>query len=78
MKILAGLLFGLILLSLFSGLYFLVRDQGQSQRVVRSLALRVGLSVLLVVLLLVSAWLGWIKPHGVRPPGAPVATQPAK
>ena len=42
-----------ILVSLGAGLFFLVRDRGQSERTVISLSIRVGLSVLLLVLL---AW----------------------
>ena len=42
-----------ILVSLGAGLFFLVRDRGQSERTVISLSIRVGLSVLLLALL---AW----------------------
>ncbi|MCP5169499.1 MAG: twin transmembrane helix small protein [Hahellaceae bacterium] len=37
-----------IVLSLFMGLFFLVKDEGQRNRVVNSLALRVTLSALLL------------------------------
>jgi hypothetical protein len=37
----------------------------KSNRMVRALALRVGLSVLLFVVLLVSYKLGWIQPTGI-------------
>jgi hypothetical protein len=40
-----------ILVSLGAGLYFLVRDPGQSERIVVSLTVRVVLSVLLLALL---------------------------
>jgi len=43
----------LILFSLGSGLYFLVRDGGQSERTVVALSVRVSLSVILLALL---AW----------------------
>ena len=42
-----------ILVSLDSGLVFLVRDSGKTQRTVISLSIRVALSVLLLVLLAV-------------------------
>ena len=54
-----------ILYSLGSALFFMVRSRGQDDRTVRSLTIRVALSVGLFVLLLVAAALGWIKPHGV-------------
>lgn len=40
-----------ILVSLGSGLYFLVRDRGQTERTVFSLSIRVALAVLLLALL---------------------------
>ena len=40
-----------ILVSLGSGLYFLVRDRGKTQRTVVSLSIRVALAVMLLVLL---------------------------
>jgi hypothetical protein len=42
-----------ILVSLGAGLFFLVRDPGQSERIVVSLTVRVALSLLLLALL---AW----------------------
>lgn len=55
----------LILASLFSGLYFLIRDQGRSKRTVKALTWRVGLSLGLFLLLLAGYYFGLIKPHGV-------------
>ena len=40
--------------SLFSGLWFLYKDRGQGTRTVRALTLRIGLSISLFVLLLLS------------------------
>ena len=40
-----------ILVSLGSGLYFLVRDRGKTERMVVSLSIRVALAALLLVLL---------------------------
>ena len=40
-----------ILVSLGSGLYFLVRDRGKTERMVVSLSIRAALAVLLLVLL---------------------------
>ena len=55
----------LIGLSLFSGLFFLVRDQGQSKNVVKSLSWRIGLSVFLFILLILLFLFGVIRPHNV-------------
>lgn len=40
-----------IFVSLGLGLYFLVKDRGKTERTVRSLTVRVGLAVLLLVIL---------------------------
>jgi uncharacterized membrane protein len=40
-----------IAVSLALGLYFLVKDRGKSDRTVRSLTVRVGLAVLLLIIL---------------------------
>ncbi len=65
MKILVAIGFILILGSLGSALVFLMRDKGRSNRTVQALALRVGFSVLLFILLLVAYQMGWIQPTGI-------------
>ncbi|MCM0043484.1 MAG: twin transmembrane helix small protein [Burkholderiaceae bacterium] len=65
MKILVAIGFILILGSLGSALVFLMRDKGRSNRTVQALALRVGFSVLLFLLLLVAYRMGWIQPTGI-------------
>ncbi|MBR9870289.1 MAG: twin transmembrane helix small protein [Gammaproteobacteria bacterium] len=49
-----------VVVSLFSGLFFLIHDGGKTRRVVNSLAVRVALSVMLLVLLLIALWSGSI------------------
>lgn len=66
MKIFVAIAFVLILASLGSALFFMMRDKGTTNKTVNSLALRVGLSVLLFVLLLVANYMGWIQPTGLR------------
>ena len=60
MKIVVILLFVAILGSLGSALFFLVRDGGQSKRTVKALALRVGLSLTLFLLLMAGYYFGLI------------------
>lgn len=55
----------LILISLVSGVFFLAKDNGNSNRVVTSLTTRVALSVFLICLLIVGYLTGQITPHGV-------------
>lgn len=49
-----------ILVSLFSALYFLVKDKGQSTRTVKALTVRVVLSIALFVMLLLGFHFGFI------------------
>lgn len=57
-----------ILASLGSGLVYLMRDQGDGDRLVRALTLRVGLSFALFLFLLLGFATGLISPHPVVPP----------
>lgn len=49
-----------ILASLFSALYFLLKDKGQSRRTAKALTVRVGLSIVLFALLLLGFHFGFI------------------
>ena len=62
-----------IIVSLGSGLFHLVKDEGQSKRMVTALTIRVALSVLLFVLLLLAWRAGLIEPNdcGDAPPPVP-------
>lgn len=66
MKILVAIAFILILGSLGSALFFLMKDKGKSNRTVRALAMRVGFSVALFILILIAWRLGYIQPTGIR------------
>jgi hypothetical protein len=65
MKFLILLLLGAIVVSLGSGLFHLVNDEGKTKRMANALTVRIGLSVLLFVLLLVAWRQGIIQPHGL-------------
>ena len=66
MKILVAIAFILILGSLGSALFFLMRDKGKSNRTVQALALRVGLSITLFLLILLAHHLGYNQPTGIH------------
>ena len=51
LKILIVVLLFAIIISLFSGLFFMVKDEGKTSRTVNALTVRVTLSVLLLALL---------------------------
>lgn len=66
MKIIVAIAFLLILGSLASALFFLMRDKGKSNRTVKALTMRVGFSVALFILILLAYKFGLIQPTGIR------------
>ncbi len=66
-KITIILILVIILISLAFSLFFLVRDKGESDRTVKSLTLRIALSIALFILLFIGYTAGLIKPHGINP-----------
>lgn len=66
MKIIVAIAFILIIGSLARALFYLMRDKGKTDRTVRALALRVGFSVALFLLILLAYKLSWITPTGLR------------
>lgn len=69
MKYLVAIAFAGILAALAGAGVFMLRDgrdgKPKTGSMMRALALRVGLSVLLFICLLLSYWLGWIQPTGL-------------
>lgn len=56
----------LILWNLGAGLYYMLVDKGTTKRTVNALTRRIALSVLLILLVLLAIWMGWITPHGIH------------
>lgn len=59
-KILIVLMLLFIIASLFSALFYLIKDKGQGDRTAKALTLRISLSIGLFILLLISFKLGLI------------------
>jgi hypothetical protein len=51
-----------ILYTLGSSFYFMVKDKGQGDRMLKRLMWRIGLSIFLLMILYVMFLLGWIEP----------------
>jgi hypothetical protein len=54
-----------ILWNLGAGLYYMLVDKGKTQRTVNALSWRIGLSVALILIVILSIYMGWIEPHGI-------------
>jgi hypothetical protein len=69
MKYIIGIAFVGIIAALVMAGVFMMRDgrdgKPKTGSMVRALAVRVGLSVLLFVCILFSYWAGWIQPTGI-------------
>jgi hypothetical protein len=65
MRILIIILLLAVLASLFSGLYFVYKDKGTTNRAVISLTIRIALSVTVFLILLGAYYFGWIEQRGL-------------
>ncbi len=54
-----------ILWNLGAGLYYMMVDKGTTDRTVKSLSWRIGISVALILLVALGIYTGVIKPHGI-------------
>jgi hypothetical protein len=61
------LVLGVIVFSLFEGMYYLAKDDGSRDRtrVVRALTVRIVLSFVLFSLLMLGYYFGFIEPHSL-------------
>ena len=64
MRIVILVLLFVVVASLFSGLYFIYKDKGGTNRAVISLTIRIGISLLVFFILMASYYFGWITPTG--------------
>ena len=56
----------MIVASLGSALYFMMKDNGGSSRMIHSLMLRIGLSIALFLGILIAHYFGYIEATGIR------------
>ena len=62
MKYVVFVLLAAIVISLGTGLFYLRREDTDSPKMLRALEIRVGLSLVLILFLVASYYLGWIQP----------------
>ena len=65
MRIVVIVFLAIILLSLRSALFYLIRDKGKSERTVKALTVRVALSITLFLLLMLGHYFGIIPKSGL-------------
>lgn len=69
-KLIIVILLIFVVISLFTALYRLNKDEADSTRVVKALAVRVGLSIIIFLLLMLGAKIGLIEPNKNLPYGS--------
>ncbi|MBT3347437.1 MAG: twin transmembrane helix small protein [Thiotrichales bacterium] len=67
MKLPVMIIMGLIVLSLASGMFFLAKDDGSGDRVVKALTFRIILSLILFAILILGAIFNVIEPNSLTP-----------
>jgi Protein of unknown function (DUF2909) len=65
MRIVIFILLIAVVASLFSGLYFVYKDKGGTNRAVTALTIRIVLSILVFTILIASYYFGWIPDRGL-------------
>ena len=63
MKTVIAVLLVMVVISLFTGLYFMFKDKGNSKRVVNALTIRVALSIAIIAILIGSYLFGLLPPR---------------
>ncbi len=64
-RIIVFLFIAVILYSLGSALYYLIKDRGQTDRTVKALTVRITFSIVLFLLLMLGFYFGLISPQGL-------------
>ena len=64
-KIIIVILLMVVLFSLGSALYHLISKKGDSDKLLKSLTWRIGLSIFIFILLFIGQSMGLITPHGI-------------
>jgi hypothetical protein len=64
-KIFVVVLLLFVIFSLGSAMFYLIREKGKSDKMLKALTWRIGLSVFIFILLLLGQYLGLITPHSL-------------
>jgi cytochrome bd-type quinol oxidase subunit 2 len=64
-KVVLVIVFLVVVYNLGQALYFMMTDRSDSGRMAWALTRRIALSLLLIGLVVLGIWAGWLHPHGV-------------
>lgn len=54
-----------VIFNLGQALYFMMVDKDDDKRTVWALTRRIGLSLVLIAMVILGIWMGWLHPHGI-------------
>jgi TRAP-type C4-dicarboxylate transport system permease large subunit len=54
-----------VIFNLGQALYFMMTDKDDDRRTVWALTRRIGLSLVLIAMIILGIWMGWLHPHGL-------------
>ncbi len=54
-----------VIFNLGQALYFMMTDKDDDRRTVWALTRRIGLSLVLIAMVILGIWTGWLHPHGI-------------
>lgn len=54
-----------VIFNLGQALYYMMTDKGRSNRTVWALTRRIALSIVLIGMVVLGIWMGWLQPHDI-------------
>lgn len=54
-----------VIFNLGQALYYMMTDKGRTNRTVWALTRRIALSLVLIAMVVLGIWMGWLQPHGI-------------
>lgn len=64
-KVALVIVLGIVIFNLGQALYFMMKDPDSKKRMVWALTRRIGFSLLLILMVIIGIWAGWLTPHGI-------------
>jgi len=63
-KVAVIIVLAIVIFNLGQALYFMMKDEGD-KRMAWALTRRIGFSLLLILMVIIGIWTGWLHPHGI-------------
>jgi len=64
-KVALLIVLAIVIFNLGQALFFMMKDPDEKKRMVWALTRRIGFSLLLILMVIIGIWTGWLHPHGI-------------